>query len=65
MKVYYVQYDGSYLGGHAVVLATSADRAIELVKNHDKTFNFKNATVEEVSSSVMRSSVLYNWAGEY
>lgn len=60
MKYWDVTYDGSYLGGSAIVIAETPDEAIELVRNHKTTTNFKDVRADEVNGPV-----LFNWNGDY
>ena len=61
-KFWLVTYSGLWLGGKAVVVAETADEAIELVKNDAGTQNFKKATAEEIKPE---NGVLYNDNGNY
>lgn len=71
MKAYEVSYNGSYLGGHAVVLANSAEEAIQLVKAHPSTCNFNypkeahKPEAREITCVLDRPVVLLNWDGDY
>ena len=63
MKKYYiVTYQGMYLGGQAVVMAKSAEEAIELVRCDSGTLKFNNPTAEEIKP---KNGVLFNWVGDY
>lgn len=61
MKIFEVNYDGMWLGGAAIVVAETAEEAIELVKNHSSTVSFENVRVEELPSR----GVIYNDNGDY
>ncbi|EJT0117313.1 hypothetical protein NVX19_003589 [Salmonella enterica] len=61
MKIFRVNYSGLWMGGVAIVIAETEEDAIEQVKNHRTTLEFKNVTVEELPSS----GVVYNDNGDY
>ncbi len=63
MPFYLVKYDGSYLGGAAVVAAESMGEAIGLVRDDRLTVCFEEVTVTEIP--VVGSCVLYNDNGDY
>lgn len=63
LKVYNVTYDGSYLGGRAVVLAFNTAMAKRMVKKDSCTINFVNVRVEKVSG--LKAGVVFNWDGDY
>lgn len=58
---YRVGYEGMWLGGEAIVLASSAEEAIELVRKDNKTCLFNHVTVEELPLS----GVILNDNGDY
>ena len=60
-KLFCVRYSGSWLGGLSLVFADDADQAIEIIKNHENTCNFKNVSVEQVKAT----GVVYNDNGDY
>ena len=61
MKHYLVTYKGDYLGGNAVVVASSKEEAIELARVHRDTWKFSNVEVKELESI----GVIYNDCGDY
>ena len=61
-KSFLVRYDGSYLGGRAVVWANDEKEALDLVRNHSKTCNFDERAT---ATLVEDPNVLYNWDGDY
>jgi len=63
-KFYSVSYDGMYMGGIAIVVATSPDEAIELVRNHPQTVNFDSKQVPPYVTEI-KGPVLYNDTGDY
>lgn len=60
-KVYRVDYEGSWLGGIAVVVAGSEEEAERLVEADPKTVDFKNVEVSLLDGN----GVLYNDNGDY
>ncbi len=63
MNFYEVTYEGSYLGGIAIVAADSEEEAIELVRTHKETSGFQKVAVEYIP--VPGPCVLYNDNGDY
>lgn len=61
MKIFKVNYSGLWLGGIAIVVAETAEEAVELARNHRSSIEFENVTVEELPSS----GVVYNDNGDY
>lgn len=61
MKIFRVDYKGLWLGGTAIVIAETAEEAIELARNHRSSIEFENVTIEELPSS----GVVYNDNGDY
>lgn len=61
MKIFRVNYSGLWMGGVAIVIAETKEDAIEQVRNHRTTLEFKNVTVEKLPSS----GVVYNDNGDY
>lgn len=61
MKIFKVNYRGLWLGGTAIVVAETAEEAIELARNHRSSIEFEGVTVEELPSS----GVVYNDNGNY
>lgn len=60
-RLYKVTYDGLWLGGTALVFATSPEDAIAQVAADAGTANFKDATAEVLP----KSGVVYNDNGDY
>ena len=60
-RLYEVTYSGSWLGGRAIVFATSPDDAIEQVRIDNATVNF----VDVKASVLPKAGVVYNDNGEY
>jgi hypothetical protein len=60
-KLFFVRYDGLWLGGRALVFADNAEQAIELVKNDADTCSFKDVSAEEIEAD----GVVYNDNGDY
>lgn len=61
MKIFKVSYRGLWLGGTAIIVAETAEEAIEQARNHRSSIEFENVTVEELPSS----GVVYNDNGDY
>lgn len=64
MKAWAIEYEGSYLGGTAVVVATSREEAISLLKADPQTCGFTNVVVMG-SFDLTKAQVLYNDNGDY
>jgi hypothetical protein len=60
-KLFFVKYDGWWLGGRALVFADNAEQAIQLVKEDKDTYSFKDVSVEEIEAD----GVVYNDNGDY
>ncbi len=60
-QLYKVTYDGLWLGGVALVYATSSDEAIAQVAGDSKTIMFKNPKAELLPET----GVVYNDNGDY
>ena len=65
LGVYKVEYDGSWLGGKAVVTARTRGEAIELVRGHEDTVGFTGVKVEIIEIDLKTPKVLYNDNGDY
>lgn len=61
MKIFRVDYKGLWLGGTAIVIAETAEEAIELARNHRSSIEFEDAKAEELPSN----GVVYNDNGDY
>lgn len=61
MKLFRVYYEGSWMGGCALVFAKDATEAEELVAKDPGTFNFESVQVIEVETT----GVVYNYNGDY
>lgn len=60
-RLYKVTYDGLWLGGTAIVVATSPEDAIAQVAADSGTTNFKDAEAELLP----KNGVVYNDNGNY
>lgn len=60
--IYVVEYNGLWMGGIAVVRASSEEEALELVANDPETVDFTDATATKVDKN---ESVIYNNNGNY
>ncbi len=65
MKLYEVSYEGLWLGGIAIVLASSEYEAIKLVANHSNTVNPQSMTATLVTNDLTKPLVIYNDNGNY
>jgi hypothetical protein len=64
LRVFVVHYHGVWLGGSAVVLAATAEEAIEMARTDSQTARFEKVTVEEVGDA-LTPRVVFNWNGDY
>ena len=64
MRVYYITYDGVWLGGKGIVLAKSKKTALRLLEEDGRTVEFNDVEVIEVIE-LDKPQVIYNDNGDY
>jgi hypothetical protein len=63
-RVYEVTYNGSWLGGKAIVIAHNAHEARRMVNLHEDTVNFRDVQVRCLCH-VVEQGVVYHDNGDY
>lgn len=69
MKSFFIEYEGSYMGGRAVVRAASKEEAIDLLK--EQSYYFRKNVEENKFWDLTdlefyeTPTVIYDWDGEY
>ena len=65
MNAYEVTYKGLWMGGSAIVIADSGERAIELVRADASTVCFEDVQARLITGNLVAPSVLHNDNGNY
>ena len=65
MNLYRVTYRGLWMGGEAIVLAETAQRAIELASLHKDSVNFDKPWAEQIDHPLASEGVINNDNGNY
>jgi len=66
MKSYYFEYDGSWMGGHLILVHTDEKEARKLAKKIVKAQKYDpDSVVLKDTRTLSEGSIIYNWDGDY